>query len=149
MKWYLEALKKYAVFRGRSRRKEFWYFVLFSMLAYTLLRVIDNLIGTRAIPIFEIGMRSTVYNPGVAAAVHNPSVGMGLLAGLYSLAVLVPTIAVTVRRLHDTGHSGWWLLINLVPFIGLIVFLVFMAQKTEQGDNQYGPDPMAAKSTAA
>lgn len=65
----------------------------------------------------------------------------GALSGLYSLAVLIPGIAVSVRRLHDTNRSGWWLLIGLVPFIGAIVLLIFMLQDGQPGDNRYGPNP--------
>jgi len=69
---------------------------------------------------------------------------MGLLGGIYTLAVFVPSIAVAVRRLHDTERSGWWLLIALVPFIGAIVLLVFMVQDSKPGKNQYGANPKEA-----
>ncbi|CAN5768070.1 hypothetical protein BH23ACT10_BH23ACT10_15590 [soil metagenome] len=75
----------------------------------------------------------------------------GLLGSLYSLAVLIPSLAVGVRRLHDTGRSGWWLLIGLLPVIGWIVLLLFMVQDSETGTNQYGPSPketFAAEDTA-
>jgi uncharacterized membrane protein YhaH (DUF805 family) len=71
--------------------------------------------------------------------------GPGVLAGLYSLAVLIPSIAVGVRRLHDTGRSGWWLLISLVPLIGIIVLIVFLATDSQPGANQYGPNPKGAR----
>jgi len=118
MDWYLEVLKKYAVFEGRARRKEYWYFVLFNMIASILLTVMDSLIGSLS-----------------------ASSGLGLLSALYSLAVLVPGIAVSVRRLHDTSRSGWWLLIAFIPIVGAIVLLVFMAQDSKSGDNQYGQNP--------
>ena len=121
MHWYFEVLKKYAVFSGRARRKEYWYFCLFNILAYILLIVIDHLIGT-----------------------FNSRAGIGLLEGLYSLAVLLPGIGVTVRRLHDTNRSGWWIFIVLVPLIGAIVLLVFTVQDSQPGENQYGPNPKAA-----
>ncbi|MDP3125664.1 MAG: DUF805 domain-containing protein, partial [Thiobacillus sp.] len=66
---------------------------------------------------------------------------MGLLSGLYSLAILIPSLAVTVRRLHDTGRTGWWLLIGLIPLIGAIVLLVFMLLDSQPGDNEYGASP--------
>ena len=121
MSWYLEVLQKYAVFDGRARRKEYWVFLLINILVSVVLIAIDNLIGT-----------------------FSPQVGVGLLQGLYSLAVLIPSLAVTVRRLHDTGRTGWWILISLVPVIGGIILLVFMALDSEPGTNEYGPNPKEA-----
>lgn len=115
MHWYVEALRKYAVFSGRSRRSEYWFFVLFNVVASISLGIVDGVLGIGG--------------------------GVGLLSVVYSLAVLVPGLAVSVRRLHDTGRSGWWLLIAMVPVIGAIALLVFMAQDGEQGPNQYGPNP--------
>jgi len=117
MNWYLEVLKKYARFDGRAGKKEYWYFSLFSFIIIVVLSVIDMMTGT-----------------------FNDTVGLGLLSGIYTLAVLIPSIAVTVRRLHDTDRSGWWLLIN-ATLIGVIVFLVFTAQDGTPGDNQYGSNP--------
>ena len=65
----------------------------------------------------------------------------GILSGIYSLAVLIPSIAVSVRRLHDTNHSGWWLLINLLPLIGTIILVFFLVRDSQPGQNQYGPNP--------
>jgi len=115
MNWYLEVLKKYAVFRGRARRKEYWYFVLFNTIINIVLSGIDSV-----------------------------TTGIGLLAGLYTLAVLIPSIAVSIRRLHDTDRSGWWILIALIPIIGWIVLLIFMVQDGKPGENQYGLNPKAA-----
>ena len=120
MNWYFEVLKKYAVFSGRARRKEYWMFVLFNIIIAFVLGFIDG-----------------------AAGLVGES-GLGPLGGLYCVAVLIPGIAVSVRRLHDTNRSGWWLLIAFVPLIGAIVLLVFMVQDSQQGDNQYGPNPKAA-----
>ena len=122
MNWYLEVLKKYAVFGGRARRKEYWYYFLFNALIAIVLGIIDGVTGT-----------------------FSREVGLGLLGGLYSLAVFIPGFAVSVRRLHDTGKSGWWLLIPLVPLVGVIVFLVFMVKDSEPGENQYGPNPKVAE----
>lgn len=122
MNWYLEVLKKYAVFGGRARRKEYWYFFLFNALIGIVLAIVDGVTGTLV-----------------------PGAGIGLLGGLYSLAVFIPGFAVTVRRLHDTGKSGWWLLIFLVPLVGVIVFLVFMVKDSQPGENQYGPNPKVAE----
>jgi uncharacterized membrane protein YhaH (DUF805 family) len=115
MSWYLEVLRKYAVFDGRAGQKEYWYFSLFSFIIIIVLSVIDMMTGT-----------------------FNVDVGLGLLGGIYTLAVLIPGVAVSVRRLHDTDRSGWWFLINAIPLIGVIVFLVFTAQNGTPGDNQYG-----------
>lgn len=126
MGWYLEALKKYAVFGGRARRKEYWMFFLINFIISIVLTLIDNLIGTFS------------YQAGV-----------GVLQSLYSLAVLIPSLAVTVRRLHDTGRSGWWILIGLIPLIGGLVLLVFMVLDSEPGANKYGPNPKAGYSVTA
>jgi uncharacterized membrane protein YhaH (DUF805 family) len=113
--WYLEVLKKYAVFSGRARRKEYWMFLLFNI-------IIGLVLG------------------GIAWLAGGPDV----LGSIYGLVVLIPGIAVSVRRLHDTDRSGWWLLIGLIPLIGTIVLLVFMAQDSQPGANQYGPNPKTA-----
>ena len=118
MNWYLEVLKKYAVFSGRARRKEYWFFVLFNLIISLVLTFIDSALGTL-----------------------NEETGYGLLSGVYSLAVLIPSLAVAVRRLHDTGRTGWWLLIGLIPLIGLIVLLIFFVQDSKPGDNEYGSNP--------
>jgi uncharacterized membrane protein YhaH (DUF805 family) len=120
MNWYLEVLKKYAVFDGRARRKEYWYFFLINTVISIFLAFIDSFTGT-----------------------ISEDVGIGLLDGLYALAVLIPGTAVTVRRLHDTDRSGWWILIGLIPVIGGIALLVFMVLDSTPGDNQYGPNPKA------
>ena len=120
MYWYFEALKKYAVFAGRARRKEYWMFVLFNLIITLLLGMIEGVAGS----------------PGV-------------IGGLYSLAVLVPSIAVSVRRLHDIGRSGWWMFICLVPVIGVIVLIVFAVQDSQPGNNQYGPNPKESTAYSA
>ena len=121
MSWYLEVLKKYAVFSGRARRKEYWYFFLFNFLITIVLLVIDGMTGTLT-----------------------AEAGIGLLGGIYALAVLIPALAVSVRRLHDTDRIGWWLLIMLIPLIGVIVILVFTVQDSKPGENQYGSNPKGA-----
>jgi uncharacterized membrane protein YhaH (DUF805 family) len=122
MQWYIDVLKKYAVFDGRARRKEYWMFVLFNVLVSIVLSIIDNIIGT-------------TYGAG----------NTGILSTIYSLAVLLPSIGVGIRRMHDTNRSGWWILINLIPCVGFIWFIVLAAQEGTVGDNQYGPDPKAAE----
>jgi uncharacterized membrane protein YhaH (DUF805 family) len=124
MQWYIDVLKKYAVFSGRARRKEYWMFVLFNVIASIILSILDRIIGLD----FSSGSTSS-----------------GWLSTIYGLAVLVPSLAVGVRRMHDTNRSGWWILINLVPFIGWIWFIVLAAQEGGAGDNRFGPDPKAAE----
>jgi uncharacterized membrane protein YhaH (DUF805 family) len=118
MNWYLTVLKKYAVFSGRARRKEYWMFVLFNMIFAAVAALLDNLLGM---------------------AIEN--VGYGLLYILYMLAVLVPSLAVMIRRLHDIGKSGWWFFISFIPLIGSIWLLVLLVTDSQPGENQYGPNP--------
>lgn len=121
MNWYLTVLKKYAVFSGRAQRKELWMFVLISVLISIALTVVD-----------------------MATGLYNAESGIGTLSTIYGLAVLIPSIAVGVRRLHDTSRSGWWILISLIPLIGAIVLIVFYCFDSTPGDNQYGPNPKEA-----
>ncbi|WP_086791130.1 DUF805 domain-containing protein [Streptomyces thermovulgaris] len=114
MHWYLEVLKKYAVFTGRARRREYWMFFLVNFIVGLVLAVIGQVLD------------------------------LEILQYLYSLAVLLPGLGVSVRRLHDTGRSGWWLLISLVPLIGAIVLLVFLVSDSQPDTNQYGPNPKTA-----
>ena len=104
--WYVEVLKKYAVFEGRASREEFWMYTLVNFIVSVVLHLVS-----------------------------------GVLGGLYSLAVLVPSLAVGARRLHDTGRSGWLLLIGLIPLIGIIVLIVFWVQDSQAGANDHGPNP--------
>lgn len=112
MEWYLKVLKNYAVFEGRARRKEYWMFVLVNLIVEIILSVIGSLLHIRQ-----------------------------FLTGLYSLAVFLPSLAVSVRRLHDSGRSGLWVLIGLIPFIGAIVLLVFFCLDSQEGNNRFGPNP--------
>lgn len=113
MNWYVQVLKKYAVFDGRARRKELWMFVLVNFIVGMVLWALFALTG----------WFGTV------------------ISYLYSLAVLVPSLAVGARRLHDTGRTGWWLLIDLVPIVGQIVLIYFFVLDSQPGANQYGPNP--------
>ena len=118
MNWYLEVLKKYAVFNGRARRKEYWFFYLFYIIIFIVLAFLDGMTGS-----------------------FSETVGVGMLSGIFILAMIIPGIAVSIRRLHDTDRSGWWILISLIPLIGGIWFLVLMVLDGTSGQNQYGPDP--------
>jgi len=118
MNWFIGALQKYADFSGRARRKEFWMFFLFYVIFAVVLTIIDGLIGW-----------------GFAGGT------IGILYTLFSLGILLPYLAVTVRRLHDIGKSGWWYFIGLIPIIGGIWLIVLLATAGEPGDNQYGPNP--------
>ena len=119
MQWYLKVLSQYADFNGRARRTEYWMFTLISTIISVVLLILDSMLLD-----FSLG-------------------DIGLLQGLYSLAVLLPSLAVGARRLHDTGRSGWWLLIGLIPLIGAIVLIVFFVFDGDRGPNAHGPDPKA------
>jgi uncharacterized membrane protein YhaH (DUF805 family) len=116
MNWYLTVLKKYAVFDGRARRKEYWMFVLF------------NLIFT------------------IAAAILDHVIGIVFIGILYGLAVLLPGLAVAVRRMHDVGRSGWELLIVLIPIAGPIIVLINLCRDSTPGENIYGANPKESTS---
>jgi uncharacterized membrane protein YhaH (DUF805 family) len=118
---------KYATFSGRARRAEYWWFVLFTILADIVLKIADAAI---------FGQGGRALHEGAPA----------LLSGLFSLAVFLPSLAVGVRRLHDTGRSGWWLLIWFIPVIGWIVLIWWLASRGEAGPNRHGPDPLAQES---
>lgn len=120
MDWYVMALKKYAVFNGRARRKEYWYFVLFYFIFAYAFVITALAIGT---------------------VVSGAGEGVRILVGLYGLAMFVPSLAVSVRRLHDIDRSGWWLLLQLIPLVGSIVLLVWAAQDSSSGENRFGPNP--------
>ena len=117
MNWYFQVLKKYAVFSGRARRKEYWMFVLF------------NIIFTIVASILDAVLLPTVMG------------GFGPLYCLYALAVLVPSLAVSVRRLHDVGKSAWFFLVALIPIVGGIWLLVVTCGDSTPGENQYGANP--------
>lgn len=125
MDWFVGALKKYAVFEGRARRREYWFFVLFAVLIHIVLNVVDRMLG-----------------------LYSAANGIGILGGIFGLAILIPSLAVGARRLHDTGRSGWWLLIGLIPLIGAIVLIVFFLFDSQPGTNAYGPNPKGVGTAA-
>lgn len=118
MNWYIHVLKNYAVFKGRARRQEYWYFMLVNLVISFALSMLDKALG----------------NPGAGE-------GGGVIGMVYSLAILIPSIAVGVRRLHDIGRTGWWMLISLIPLIGVIVLIYFFVQDSQPAANEYGPNP--------
>ncbi len=113
MNHYLAVLKKYAVFSGRATRSEYWYFILFNAIIVLILSFLDgSLLGDSA----------------------------GIVSGIYSLAIFIPSLSVSARRLHDTGRSGWMLLLYLIPIVGSIWILVLTVLDSKP-DNKYGPNP--------
>ncbi len=117
MNWYIDVLKKYAVFKGRARRKEYWIFIVFNMFFSLVLSQADQMLGF-----------------------YDAKMGIGTLGVIYAAAVFLPTLAVTVRRIHDTDRSGWWALLGVVP-LGVIARLILQAFDGTKGDNRFGPDP--------
>lgn len=130
MKWYLEAWKKYVEFSGRARRKEYWMFVLFNAIFAIIAVLLDMLLGT-------------------GYAVSDVVLPYGIIYSLYCLAVLLPGLAITVRRLHDLGKSGGWFFISFVPFIGGIWLFVLLCLEGTAGENKYGNDPKQAEAIPA
>ncbi|MET0271032.1 MAG: DUF805 domain-containing protein [Sphingomonas sp.] len=140
MDWMLLPLRRYAQFTGRARRKEYWMFALFIVIASIVLAIVESVLGIGTTTTTS-GVPADAYGFAYSAD-HN----MGWLSGLFALAMLIPSIAVGVRRLHDTDRSGWWMLIGLIPLIGGIVLFVFMVTSGTRGPNRFGPDPVEADS---
>ncbi|HSP22266.1 MAG TPA: DUF805 domain-containing protein [Planococcus sp. (in: firmicutes)] len=118
MKWFISAFKKAFNFSDRSRRTEYWMFALITFITTIVLSVIDIAFGAAA--------------------------GMGVLSTLFYFLIIIPGLSLTVRRLHDIGKSGWWVLITLIPLVGAIVLLVFTVTDSEPASNEYGMNPKAA-----
>ncbi|MGW6895605.1 DUF805 domain-containing protein [Streptomyces sp. NBC_00624] len=119
MHWYLDVLKKYVAFSGRARRKEYWMYMLFNYIAIIIAVVLDVAIGTQPV-----------------------------ITAIYLFAVLLPSLGVNIRRLHDTGRSGWWILFGIVPLAGPITLLVFECLEGDRSQNAYGPDPKSEYAAA-
>lgn len=113
MEYFVDAFKQYATFTGRATRTQYWMFVLIYLIIAIVLGVIDGLLG------------------------------IGVLGPIFGLVMLIPSISITARRLHDTGRTGWWQLIYFVPLIGLIVMIIFLVQDSD-ANNEYGANPKAA-----
>lgn len=120
MNFFIAALKKYADFSGRARRQEYWMFILFYILFYIAAAIIDGLI------------------------ISSAGVPFPAFIFIYALAMIIPTLAISVRRMHDINKSGAMILVSLIPLIGGIWFLILTVTEGTTGDNQYGPDPKAS-----
>ena len=117
MSWYISVFRNYDDFSGRARRKEYWLFLLINMAVMCVAAILDYVVGTHEVTRF------------------------GVLGLLWLAAIVVPSWAVGVRRLHDSGRSGWWLLVSLVPFIGPLAIIVLILLPGTPGENEYGRNP--------
>jgi uncharacterized membrane protein YhaH (DUF805 family) len=120
MNWFLKVINQYSDFDGRARRMEYWMFNLVYFFLAIIAQLLDNILG---IAFWDYGY------------------GYGPIYIIFALALLVPSLAVTVRRLHDVGKSGWMVFIVIIPIIGIIWFLVLMFTDSQPGRNEYGPNP--------
>lgn len=115
MNWYLKVVRdNYTNFTGRARRQEYWMFAFINLIIILILNTIDRVVF---------------------------SADMAILSSVYLLAILIPGIAVAVRRLHDTDRSGWWALLGLIPIVGTIILIVMMCIDSTPGINRFGPNP--------
>ena len=167
MEWMILPFKRYVQFSGRSRRKEYWMYILFIVIVSLVLSILDGALG--------LGGRNTAGSTAVAGGFgYGASTRGGVLSNIFSLATIIPSLAVAVRRLHDTDRSGWWILLPLVPiligfsamfagfaggvssslmivggvaflaaFICGIVLLIWYCTDGTRGPNRYGDDPKA------
>ena len=126
MNYYLKVLRNYVNFTGRARRSEYWYFVLFNVIFATAAMLLDHAFGTT----FTL---NTIDGP--------LPLFYGYVYLMYALAVFMPGLAVTVRRLHDSGKSGWYILVSLIPLAGAIWLLVLLCTDSNPGINEFGPNP--------
>lgn len=116
---FVDAIKscfsQYVGFSGRARRSEFWYFTLFDVIVSAVLSTLGQVTGQQTI--------------------------FAVISGIFALAILLPALAVSIRRLHDIGKSGWFVLLSLIPCVGSIILLIWHCKDSDPGDNQYGPNP--------
>ena len=129
MNWYTKVMSQYVDFNGRARRKEYWMFNLFYIIILIVAMVIDNMAGL-----------NFTQDYGYGVVVELP---YGWTYCLVALLHFLPALGVTVRRLHDTGKSGWMFLVSLIPIVGGIWLLVLMCTDSNTGENEYGPNPKA------
>jgi len=118
MDWYLKVLRQYSDFEGRAQRSEYWFFVLINVIVTFILAFLDSAFG-----------------------MFDPQTGWGVLSAVYALALFLPSLAVSVRRLHDTGRSGWWMLLLFVPMVGALVLIFFFVLESQADANRYGMNP--------
>ena len=118
MNWFLKCINQYSDFSGRARRTEYWMFMLFNMIFAIIAMALDNALG-----------------------LADPTIGYGVLYGIYALVMLIPGLAVCVRRLHDVGKSGWFILISLIPIVGGIWLLVLACTDGHAEKNKWGKNP--------
>ena len=124
-RYFLDTIKnRYAKFDGRATRSEYWYFILFYFILALIVTLVDVL----------------VINPMLGLTPEQSQQG-GILQIIVGLGLLIPTLALTIRRLHDIGKSGWWFLIALIPIIGALVLIYFYIQDSQAGSNLYGENP--------
>lgn len=133
MDWMLLPLRRYMSFGGRSRRREYWMFALFLLLCMIGLRAIEAMLGIES-------AGEWAYRNGWEMGVWEKVEG-GPLVGFFALGTLLPSLAVSIRRLHDSNRSGWWMLLALVPILGTIWLLILMLVRGTHGPNRYGADP--------
>ncbi|MCL2041188.1 MAG: DUF805 domain-containing protein [Bacteroidales bacterium] len=124
MKWYFKVLKQYADFSGRARRKEYWMFVLFTMIFMVVAMILDRTLGT-------------------TFSFYGQSFGYGWIYLIYFLVMILPSSAVGVRRLHDIGKSGWNYLLGFIPFVGAIILFVWACKESQAGENKWGINPVS------
>ncbi len=117
MKWYLQALRKYAVFKGRARRREYWIFELMNSAIVLALFVMAVALGKAGYPYFLS------------------------LPFIYLVATMIPSLSSSIRRLHDTNRSGWWLFISMLPVVGPFILLRITLMDSDPGENRFGPNP--------
>lgn len=132
MKWFIKCIKNYASFSGRARRKEYWMFVLFEFIFGCVANILDKIFNTIYHYSFEMDFGNII---------QTYDYNIGYIASILSLFLLLPGLAVLVRRLHDLGKSGAWFFISFIPLIGLIWMLILMCTDGQRFDNQYGSDP--------
>ena len=128
-RYFVDTLKnRYAAFKGRATRSEYWYFLLFSIIIGIILSIIDSI----------------VINPLLGIQALTDSGRTGILGTIFSMGTFIPVLALAIRRLHDIGKIGWWILLGVIPMvniIGIFVLLYFFIKDSQPGGNQYGSNP--------
>ncbi len=134
MKWFIHGLKNYTTFEGRARRKEYWMFMLVYLLINLILRILVKVTG----PETYFNEQTYTMETTDSSAIY---ILLTIIYFIFLIGTLLPTIAITVRRLHDTGRSGWWYFINFLPFVGSFILFIFLVLEGHEQENQYGPNP--------